>query len=1032
MKLVRHIALEYRQGTSDKVYEIDLLEVEPDRFVVNFRYGRRGANLREGSKTVLPVPREQADRLFDRLVTEKTRKGYTEVSAPAAASGPPPAPPAAPAETLDLRAETVLRYLSNPGERPNDWPLSRIAWRAGELRIREAAPHIVPLLAHAEPKTVFSATWALGRLGGPEHLAVLKKRATEGSVVLRRTAEEGCRAVADAAGRADLDAGWRGRLPASLAGVVEDEAAFATAFQAWLATSTGDRVEVVHLLYLLDTPAVRSTLLAWLRDVPFAPPFFGAVRRLLKAAEFRDDGEVFGTIARRVSLTSHFYTGSPWGPIAYIDGRRVNTSEESARPDSKLAYSFGTRRWLRRHTWRVLRRLGEVESSAYTTMAAGLLLAWSDEDAGEPVRGWRGGVLADGYGRAWALNHVLFANSRRHLANRKGLSFRRLDNAAVGAPSPEVREEAFAALWDAAPDTLLRLLDDSRFAPVQDFAAKAFRSQTASWSSPTNAQLCAWMALPYTRTVELGADIALGRYDALSPDLALVAALCDVPLERVRTTAHGWVREAPDTFTADTPFIVRLALSPQADTRALIREVLASALVDASVQRSHVEGLFAALLELEAPEIDEDDEPVVEPALRELASLMVGSFPAVVRVLPLETVAELLTHDHPGVQEVGARLLLASGIPAEELPDAVIAGLLRSGFPGVRTIGLQLFGRLPDAVLLDRFAVLVHLVANPHADVRRAVRPIIARLAPVHASFAVSLFGSLVPILRAEEAYEGLHDDLLALVRRDLAVALEGVSADAIFGLLQSPSAKVAELGGELLARCKDGSGFTLRQLAELGSHEVLSVREAARAHYEADPARVRAGLDDALRVLDAKWEDTRLWAFQWFEATLTSADLTPERLVALCDGVRPDVQRFGRRMLGLHFESEHGPKVLEMLAQHPSPDMQLYATNYLERYASDAPERLQRLAPFFASVLARVNVGAVAKARVHAFLAAEAVRDEASARVVAEVLGRVSATCAVANRAAALQTLVRIHATWPDVPTVLTVRAPERRDHAV
>ena len=35
MKLVRQVTLEFREGTSDKVYEVDLCEVGPDQFVVN-------------------------------------------------------------------------------------------------------------------------------------------------------------------------------------------------------------------------------------------------------------------------------------------------------------------------------------------------------------------------------------------------------------------------------------------------------------------------------------------------------------------------------------------------------------------------------------------------------------------------------------------------------------------------------------------------------------------------------------------------------------------------------------------------------------------------------------------------------------------------------------------------------------------------------------------------------------------------------------------------------------------------------------
>ena len=55
------------------------MAIEPsgDGFVVNFAYGRRGSTLTTGTKTASPVPFEQAKKIYDKLVKEKTAKGYT-------------------------------------------------------------------------------------------------------------------------------------------------------------------------------------------------------------------------------------------------------------------------------------------------------------------------------------------------------------------------------------------------------------------------------------------------------------------------------------------------------------------------------------------------------------------------------------------------------------------------------------------------------------------------------------------------------------------------------------------------------------------------------------------------------------------------------------------------------------------------------------------------------------------------------------------------------------------------------------------
>jgi bifunctional non-homologous end joining protein LigD len=70
------MTLYFREGASDKVYQCSI-EPNGELFVVNFAYGRRGATMQTGSKTSTPVDYETAKDIFDKLVREKTAKGYT-------------------------------------------------------------------------------------------------------------------------------------------------------------------------------------------------------------------------------------------------------------------------------------------------------------------------------------------------------------------------------------------------------------------------------------------------------------------------------------------------------------------------------------------------------------------------------------------------------------------------------------------------------------------------------------------------------------------------------------------------------------------------------------------------------------------------------------------------------------------------------------------------------------------------------------------------------------------------------------------
>jgi len=70
------ITLYYREGSSDKVYTASI-DPKDGGYVVNFAYGRRGSTLNTGTKTPAPVDYQAANTIFDKVVREKTVKGYT-------------------------------------------------------------------------------------------------------------------------------------------------------------------------------------------------------------------------------------------------------------------------------------------------------------------------------------------------------------------------------------------------------------------------------------------------------------------------------------------------------------------------------------------------------------------------------------------------------------------------------------------------------------------------------------------------------------------------------------------------------------------------------------------------------------------------------------------------------------------------------------------------------------------------------------------------------------------------------------------
>jgi bifunctional non-homologous end joining protein LigD len=74
VKETETIELYFQQGSSDKVYHLQLESVE-EQWSVNAQWGRRGSALQSDTK-VSSVAYAEARRVYDRIIREKTGKGY--------------------------------------------------------------------------------------------------------------------------------------------------------------------------------------------------------------------------------------------------------------------------------------------------------------------------------------------------------------------------------------------------------------------------------------------------------------------------------------------------------------------------------------------------------------------------------------------------------------------------------------------------------------------------------------------------------------------------------------------------------------------------------------------------------------------------------------------------------------------------------------------------------------------------------------------------------------------------------------------
>ena len=1005
LKLVRQTRLHFQEGNSDKVYEADLCEAGEGEFVVNFRYGRRGTSLREGTKTPFPVTRAKAEGVFEKLVAEKLRKGYRQTGVHGAPSAPPE-PVAAPA-VEDPRRSAVLRRLADEAAgrgpaRPR-WKLSRVIWRAGAWRMREAADPVAALVPVLKSEIDFwCAAWALGRCGEARHAVAL-------DVVAERVRSVPWVAAMVAEARAALDPGQAPVL--GIGGPLLE------------AVEAGNGAEVRELAERemragrLGDSAQRDLMLLaarhdWMREVvhdlvatlPIQRGSISFFRQVLKSAEFRLDAELYGQVMRRIERAAA-------NPVQWY------------RPKDapRTVFTTTTRNYFRRRVVKHLKVMGESGDPAlFIPLATGVLLAFDDEVEQPTERStvaydWDPDTRRTVYRTRWYPRYAdclgflwLLRGAGRTLElNLPKTGWRHVGE---GRGDAAGREEPFADLWDQAPDAVGHLLRHARSAEVQRFALRVWRDNPAFLEEADGSLVGDLLGSWFEDTVALGLEIARAKWDPSAPDPGLLLAMLDAGLEEARRQGLEWLREVAVALAEDSDFLARVAFLGHEDARLGVREVLRSRPLSPRVREAVVARVVSGILAL-------DDEAVAGSACDWLEFVAGELLPR----LRDEHVAALAEHPLEACQLLAVRILIRRG-SLSPLPEALLTAAISSPHASVRRLGMELLGQLRDDELARRVELLAACAVSRHAELREVAAPLLRRAAALDRTAARQLVGQWWPLLFRREEFEGLHASVFEALTSSFADELDVIPRGTFPEMLRSKYGHGQELGFELLKRevVRPDPG----ELAEWTVHPLAALRAWARERFDTDD--LRRGPERLLKLLEGPYDDSRGWAFAFCRGELRDGDWSPEALVAVCDSNHGAARAFGRELVTRLFREEDGPLYLARLSQHPTAEVQAFATNYLERFAGGEPERIESLELYFRTVLSRIGAGRVAKRRVLAFLEKEGLSDERVAGFVNRVLGRQAGTVAVQDKAAMIRILDALRRRWPGLDSPLMAKTPE------
>ena len=1044
MKLVQQTKLHFREGNSDKVYEVDLCETG-GKFVVNFRYGRKNSILKEGIKTINPVELEEAQRVFDKLVGEKSRKGYHIVGKTSET-----------VEKAEVKTEkavdneernrVILQKLSDRKAK-SDPKISRTIWRAGELKIAEATPHLINLIGTGDDLRDYCIAWSLGFCGDETTIPVLVKFLNHKADFVQRIAREAIFKLADETGKNKLREKAVSELPEVLKNLAANGSVenFKTALREEMEKQTRGSFDILTKLYEIDNQITRPVLLEVLKEIPYKPRYFKPVRHIYKMAEYRRDWEVFGIIAKKFETEKAGYFSNPWYNALYLQDENgkwqtIKTKIELAKETSRIAYGSKTRNYFLRRTWRILRRMGEIGDADYVKMATGALLAFTDADAKTPAKStiydyyhtgqydWRNPLVKEIYWDKFSpyllFNQILYRNSPRYEYKTGSGGFRLRENYKIGDEAPDVREEAFPELWEEQPAALLHLLAKSVCLPIHEFAVKALKDCPDFLEKLDTDAIIMLLSRPYQITANLGFQLAVSLYDPSNPNVELAIEIATCESSFARQKAFEWIEESRELFAKNNSAMLKLLTSKHFDAREFAAKLLQSANYTETEAQNLIGILIAEIINFDAEK---------SGIIGDVCNAVLQSFEKELRALNFAIIEDLLSHELLEVQKFGGRILLNHETPTENLANDLLNSLINSEFEEIRSIGIKLFGQFSDENLLRRESIILSLLSHELSDVHDSIRPIVLRLAERHTQFVKNLSYSICISLIVAEKTEGVHGRLLNILK-DLPNWKNFADVETAKLLVNSVYAEAKEAGGLILqSRAEEWSNeFSTAEIVEWTNDEILSIRETSWKLAENSKEKLGGEVSYLIRALDAKWSDSREFWREFFRANFTAQQLTAQILVSISDSVKEETQKFGRDLLLKYFEEENGVEYLLKLSEHPSPEMQLFATNYLENYAADSPEKFEKLAPYFTRVLSLVNRSRVAKDRVLTFMESEALKNETSAKLAAKILARHSATIAVGDKSKMIESMLKIRREFPNIELPIKIKQTEVRANVV
>ncbi|MDP6504647.1 MAG: hypothetical protein QF886_13575, partial [Planctomycetota bacterium] len=404
-----------------------------------------------------------------------------------------------------------------------------------------------------------------------------------------------------------------------------------------------------------------------------------------------------------------------------------------------------TQNYMRRASWRFLRKVARHKSAEYPHAAAEVLVQYGPEDEEMPVGKY------GAFNRCYLLMRILYGASQRFLVSSRSLRFKLASSGSAEKPEG-LREEAFADLWDEEPRAFLRILSAAKLAEAHEFALAGIKRHPETIQDASPKELLAMLKAPHPETIELSLHEIEDRFDPGDPDWDLIALLMTSDHPTARKLGERFLQQSSPIWTGQAPLIIRFLTLSDGVARSYAANILIAA-PPVTDTKSALAEIFWEMLKRDIPEGSEDDLESVARVCRELllnelsgrtdtsellsliskgsasaqsvAADLLAMRPEAAGALGLERLASLAVHSLAAVRGAAAKLLRAAGSYLDADPSILFV-MVECDWEDTRAAALELIREKIDFADAERgFDSLVGLLDSNIVDVQEFAKQLV-------------------------------------------------------------------------------------------------------------------------------------------------------------------------------------------------------------------------------------------------------------------------------------------------------------------